>query len=466
MRLFGLEITRQKAAPAQAVDTNRGWWPLVRETFAGAWQRNAEPVKLDTALSNPVLFRCVSLIAGDIAKMRCRLVEQTPDGIWEEAESPAFSPVLRKPNRYQNRIQFFASWVISKLTTGNTLVLKERDNRGVVVGLHILDWSRVTPLVAPDGSVYYRISRDDLAGVPQDLEAIPASEVIHDRWNTMFHPLVGLSPIYACGLAALQAQEIQSNSTKFFRNGSRPGGVLTAPAHIEDDTAARLKAYWEENFSGENAGKVAVLGDGLKYEAMAFSAKDALLVDQLKWSGETICGCYGVPPYMAGVGAPQLANNVQTMAELYYSQCLQIHIESIEACLDEGLGIGYEVKVSGKVYGTEFDLDALLRMDSATQITMLAEGVKGALFKPDEARRKLGFRPVPGGNSVYLQQQNYSLEALAKRDAKEDPFATGGGNDAPDPVEPANDDNLPPEAAEAAFETMLRRDVAKAMEAA
>lgn len=239
MRLFGLEITRQKAAPAQAVDTNRGWWPLVRETFAGAWQRNAEPVKLDTALSNPVLFRCVSLISGDIAKMRCRLVEQTPDGIWEEAESPAFSPVLRKPNRYQNRIQFFASWVISKLTTGNTLVLKERDNRGVVVALHILDWSRVTPLVAPDGSVYYRISRDDLAGVPQDLDAIPASEVIHDRWNTMFHPLVGLSPIYACGLAALQAQEIQSNSTKFFRNGSRPGGVLTAPAHIEDDTAAR-----------------------------------------------------------------------------------------------------------------------------------------------------------------------------------------------------------------------------------
>jgi hypothetical protein len=31
-------------------------------------------------------------------------------------------------------------------------------------------------------------------------------------------------------------------------------------------------------------------------------------------------------------------------------------------------------------------------------------------------------KPVKGGKSPYLQQQNYSLEALAKRDAQDDPF--------------------------------------------
>ena len=30
---------------------------------------------------------------------------------------------------------------------------------------------------------------------------------------------------------------------------------------------------------------------------------------------------------------------------------------------------------------------------------------------------------MTGGESPYLQQQNYSLAALAKRDAQEDPFA-------------------------------------------
>ena len=48
--------------------------------------------------------------------------------------------------------------------------------------------------------------------------------------------------------------------------------MLTAPGAIADATAARLKTYWDTNFSGDNTGKVAVLGDGLKYEAMSVNA--------------------------------------------------------------------------------------------------------------------------------------------------------------------------------------------------
>ena len=40
---------------------------------------------------------------------------------------------MTKPNRYQTRIQFFETWLISKLRTGNAYVLKERDQRNVVV---------------------------------------------------------------------------------------------------------------------------------------------------------------------------------------------------------------------------------------------------------------------------------------------------------------------------------------------
>ncbi|MEP8872515.1 portal protein [Enterobacter hormaechei] len=33
---------------------------------------------------------------------------------------------------------------------------------------------------------------------------------------------------------------------------------------------------------------------------------------------------------------------------------------------------------------------------------------------------------IPGGDALYLQQQNFSLEALARRDASDDPFAKSG----------------------------------------
>lgn len=441
-------LTRKAASPAlRPVDQRGGWWGTIRESFAGAWQQNVE-VKLDTVLTFPTVFRCVSLIASDVAKMRIRLVELTKDGIWIDAENPAYSPVLRKPNRFQNRIQFYTHWMESKLINGNTIVLKQRDGRRVVTAEYVLDWNRVKPLVAPDGSVFYELQSDHLSGLDgSDTVTVPASEIIHDRWNTIHHPLVGTSPIYACGLAATQGIRIQNNSAQFFANGSNPGGILTAPGEIIQETADRLKAYWDENFTGKNSGKVAVLGDGLKYEAMAVKAVDAQLIEQLKWSAETVCSVFGVPPYKVGVGPAPANNNVEALGQQYYSDCLQIHIESIELCQDEGL----ELKAP---YGTEFDLDDLLRMDQATQVKTLKEATTGGLMMPDEARKKLGYGKVKGGNAVYMQQQNYSLEALAKRDQSDDPF----GNAAPPApaADLANDNAEAEEQARAALEAITK----------
>ncbi|UAK26704.1 phage portal protein [Sphingomonas nostoxanthinifaciens] len=414
-----MTVTREKAAGPTAlapIDTRRGWFSVAREPFAGAWQRGVE-VRVESVLTFSAVYACMTLIASDIAKMRMRLVQQDGDGIWNETTTPAFSPVLTKPNHFQNRIEFFEHWVISKLVSGNTYVLKERDNRNVVVGLYVLDPRRVKPLVAPNGDVYYQLSRDDLSGLPENQITVPASEIIHDRMNALYHPLVGISPIHACGLAATQGLRIQANSAKFFENNSNPGGILTAPSTIDQATADRLKRDFTENYSGENAGKIAVAGDGLKFEQLTITASDSQLIEQLKWTAETVCSCFKVPAYKVGVGAAPLNNNVEALDQQYYSQCLQILIEKIELCLDEGLALPGS-------YGTEFDLDDLLRMDTATQVKTYSDAVKGGLLKPNEGRKKLNQPPVAGGDAVYLQQQNYSIEALAKRDGSDDPFAT------------------------------------------
>lgn len=424
MRFGSYEITIRKAAPAnlQSVESRGGWWPIVREPWSGAWQEN-ESESVDTVVANSAVFACVTLIASDVAKMRCRLVEQDSNGIWTEIESAAFSPVLRKPNRYQNRIQFFYWWMASKLLHGNTYVLKQRDNRGVVRGLYILDPSRCRPLVAPDGGVYYELKTDALSGLTENqVLYAPASELIHDVGHPLFHPLVGVSPIYACGVAAVQGLRIQNNSSKFFANGSKPGGVLTAPGPISPDTAARVKTYWDENFTGDNMGKVAVLGDGLKYEGMSVTAKDSQLIDQLQWTGLDICTAFRVPGYKVGIGPAPQYNNVEALDQQYYSQRLQFDIESIELCLDEGLGLAPD-KVEGKRLGTEFDLDDLMRMDTATLVK--TEKDSAGIKTINESRKRLNLPPVTGGETVYLQHQDHSIEALAKRDAKPDPFASG-----------------------------------------
>ncbi|KAB2680333.1 phage portal protein [Brucella pseudintermedia] len=396
--------TRKSLSP---VDNRGGWWPWVREPFSGAWQRNIE-IEHDTVVANHAVFACMTLIASDIAKLRIKLVQKDSDGIWSEISNPAYSPVLRKPNGFQTRIQFMESWMLSKLSRGNTYVLKKRDLRGVVNGLYVLDPTRVRPLISSDGSIFYQLYGDDLNQIEDSL-VVPARDIIHDRFNCLFHPLVGLSPIFANGLAAVQGLKMQEHSARFFGNNANPGGILTAPGEIDDDTAKRLKEYWESNYTGKNAGKIAVLGDGLKYQQLQIAATDAQLVEQLKWSAEVVCSTFHVPGFLIGVGAEPTYNNVSNLTLRYYSQCLQKLMEDAEACLDEGLGM------DGVTLGTEFDEEALMRLDAMTQMDVL-EKSKGKLTV-NEQRKRLNQKPVAGGDTVYLQEQDHSLEWLLRRDA-------------------------------------------------
>lgn len=421
---------RTKAAVAAL--TVRDVYGPVREPFAGAWQQGVSLDPIGSLASYSPIYACATRIASDIAKLGINLRVAGADGVADLApkESP-FWRTLRKPNGYQNRIQFIRRWLLSKKLFGNTYVLKAREEaRGMVRALYVLDPRRVQAQVTPQGDVYYSISGDDLSRVHGGL-VVPASEVIHDLAPTLWHPLVGVPPIYACALSGTLGLTIQRNSAAFFANASRPSGMLSAPGTIDDVTAERLRRDWEKNYSAANIGRLAVLGDGLEYKAMTIAAEQSQLSQQLGLSAIDVATAHGMPAYKINQGPMPTNNNVQALNQQYYTDCLQTDIEDIELCLTEGLEVtdGYSV---------EFDLDGLLRMDSATQMEFLSKGVGSAIVKPNEARRKLNMPKAAGGDELYLQEQNFSLPALAKRDARDDPFAKGSAAPAPAPA-PAAD---------------------------
>lgn len=436
MNLFGLEfsVRKSKGRALTSVDGRNGKWLTIYDSYPGAWQQNVE-INLAELPAQQTVFACITLIANDVAKMGQSLMEFTKDGIWEEIYSPAFSPVLKKPNQYQNSNQFRKAWLYSKLLRGNTYVLKGRDARGVVSRLWVLDPDKVTPLVSTDGGVYYQLSDDNLSRVYGEI-IVPSSEIIHDRMNALHHPLVGLSPLYAAGLAATQGLAMQNNAARLFTNMSRPSGILVAPGPISEDNAKLLKTRWEDNFTGGNFGKTAVLGDGMKYEKLSITAAEAQFIEQLDWTSLSICTAFHVPPFKVGIGTPP--QNAEAANQIYYSDCLQDHIEDYEACMDEGLGV--DAPINGRRLGVELNVESLIRLDFLAQVKMLAEEVKGTLATPNEGRKKRNRKPVKGGDALYMQQQNYSLEALSRRDAREDPFAKSDSNPTPAPSSSEEDE--------------------------
>lgn len=399
----------------------------VHEPYAGAWQQDVAPARRERVTAFGAVYACLSLIAGDISKLPLRLLQR--DGrIWQEVENAAYSPVLRKPNRFQTTSQFLEYWVLSKFLYGNAYLLKERDARGVVVRLYPLHPECVQVRVSDEGDVYYALSPDNLAGIDVN-SFVPASEIIHDLMNPFFHPLCGISPLYACALTVTQGQRIQNNSAAFFQNMSRPSGQLTAPGKIDEATSDRLKRQFESEFSRGNVGRLLVTGNGLKYEPMTIPARDAQLIDQLKWTAEDVARVFHVPPHKIGVGNPTVNNAAQYNIE-YFSNCVQRPIQAIESLLNEGLVLGREYKV-------DLDEENLMRMDMGAQIDWLDKAVGASIMAPDEAREKLNLSPVSGGSEPLAQQQVWPLSVLAKR---EPPIAGAAALPAPSREQPEDED--------------------------
>ncbi|PIT51879.1 phage portal protein [Snodgrassella alvi] len=401
-------LFRKKSSPKAG-----GGWQSICESARGTWQfgMRMDPEDVNSFFA---VFACISKISQDISKLPL-LTKIISDGVWQTQELKGYDFIL-KPNHYQTLQQFFERWVQSKLFKGNTYVYKERDIYGKVKNLHVLHPDRVQPLVADNGEVYYQIANDRLSMIGDSSIILPASEVIHDRWNCFYHPLVGLSPVVACKVSVDNGLAIQANSRTFFKNQSRPSGILTTPGSISEETAKLIRERWNSAYGGQNQGGTAVLGDDMKYQTVTMSAADSQLIEQLRLSAEIVCSAFKMPPFLIGLAS--LPNNmkVEDLNEIYYSGCLQTLIEAIENLLTQEV-------VTDKKVSIEFDLDSLIRMNSTTLMGMLKEGVSSALMTPNEARQRIGLCPVEGGDTPYLQQQNFSLSALAKRDAKEDPFA-------------------------------------------
>lgn len=421
--------TLKKWFSGSPVQQGDGGWRSILEPFSGAWQRNVKVETHGSIASYSTVYACCSRIAQDVGKLPFRLQRLSGDSVWSEVRSPAFSPILRRPNHFQTPQQFREAWTLSRLQFGNTYVLKQRDGRGVVTGLYILDPKKVQLLVGDYGGVFYRLLTDSLTNngvyipngaVPEESGlVVPASEIIHDREpTTFFHPLIGVPPLNAALAPASKNIKIDRSSSAFFENHAAPGGLLTAPAGISDDDAATLKKYWDDNFTGSNSGKISVIGADMKFTSFAFNASDSQLVEQQKYSDYEIARAFGVPPWMLGLEQLPVGSRVDDMNTAYFTAALQARIESMEACLASGLSLPEDFRI-------EIDTTVLLRLDEQQQTEIAARLIQGGIATPNEARRRFNLPPIAGGDMVYLQEQNYSLEALSRRDEGPDPFGSG-----------------------------------------
>ena len=126
------------------------------------------------------------------------------------------------------------------------------------------------------------------------------------------------------------AKAAQSWNGSYYINGGQPSGVLEVDSDISgtmevaqaDGTTAtvNMKDYvrqeWETRQGGPgNAGRIAVLDNGMKYHAISISQRDAQFVESAELSVRDIARFFGVPLYKLQEGKQSYSSNEQNAIE-------------------------------------------------------------------------------------------------------------------------------------------------------
>jgi HK97 family phage portal protein len=381
-----------------------GWLSATAGRFMNWWQMgySLQPYGQGGAMTEA----CVSAYAQTVAMCPGDHWQSTGNGGRERITTSALSRIIRRPNDYQSMSDLLLNVTRRLYTKGEAFGVAIRNARFEIQEIH---WMRDGwPVVASDGSIFYRLSGNEIVESRFDMSApIPARDVLHVRLHTPRHPLKGESPIMAAALELMLSGAALNQQITFYVNQARPSFMLQTDQQLTGPQTEELRQRWIKQTTGENAGGTPILAWGLKAKPVTPAVGDSLLADLLKMSDQNVALAFRMPLQILGIGGTPFASTEALMSSwkaMGLGFCLN-HIE-------EAFGRLFGLKGFPDEY-LELDTNALLRSSFKEMIDALANGTR-RVMKINEARRFLDLPETDGGNEILVQQQDIPLSMAGK----------------------------------------------------
>jgi HK97 family phage portal protein len=375
-----------------------------------------------------IVEACVSAYAQTVAQCPGDHWRALDNGGRERVTNSALSRIIRRPNDYQTISDFLLNLTRRLYTEGEAFAYAVRNSRFEIVELHLMRNGRA--VVAEGGEIFYGLFGNDVAERRFDLSGpIPARDVLHVRLHTPMHPLRGVSPLLANQLSLALSGAAMNQQIAFYLNQARPSFMLETDEKLTRDEIADLRASWNEQTNGQNAGGTPILAWGLKAKPVITNANDNQLAELLKISQEDVALVFQMPLQVLGIGDTPFAST-ESLMSAWKSRGLGFALNHIE----EAFGALFGLRGMTDEY-LEFNTDALLRSSFKERVEALSAGTH-RLYTINEARALEGLPAVDGGDEIRVQQQDVPLSyganlqppGAAPPPAPQTP--SNGGNDA------------------------------------
>jgi HK97 family phage portal protein len=343
-------------------------------------------------MSNPIVYRCVNLIATAVAGIPWKLYKQLDSGKDVEVTKAAVLDLLRQPNPRMGQADFFTELVNYLQVSGNVYVKSVGPNVGPPRELYLL---------RPD---FFNIRDDCNFGCYDEdtriyeyncggtIEQIPARFMWHGRlWNPLCH-LYGLSPLQAAWRSIIQLNEALNWNVALLQNAASPTGILTSEGNLTDEQVARLKEQLATKYqSMSNAGRPMVLDGGLEWSQMSLSPKDMDFNTGQKMATKNICLALGVDPVLLGDADNRTYATYKDAEKSFYFATILPNLDRIR---DDFLNSWLLPKFPGteKMY-FEYDRDSIevLSEDRTIIWERALAALKEGLITLNEARESIGY---------------------------------------------------------------------------
>lgn len=351
-----------------------------------------------SAMQMTAVYCCVRILSEAVAGLPLHLYQYTDEGSKEKAvKHPLYFLLHDEPNPEMTSFIFRETLMTHLLLWGNAYAQIIRNGKGEIIGLYPLMPDRMTVDRDEEGRLYYEYmtSTDDAPINEKTTVKLPPSEVLHIP-GLGFDGLVGYSPIAMAKNAIGMAIACEEYGAKFFANGAQPSGVLEHPGTIKDPS--RVRESWQNTFGGsQNANKVAVLEEGMKYTPISISPEQAQFLETRKFQIDEIARIFRVPPHMVGDLEKSSFSNIEQQSLEFVKYTLDPWVSRWEQSMMRSLLTAEEKKQ----YFVKFNVDGLLRGDYASRMSGYAVGIQNGFMSPNDVRSLENMDLIPdelGGN--------------------------------------------------------------------
>ena len=391
--LFGFGQARDKPVDKAA---DAGYSFLFGRTTSG------KPVNERTAMQTTAVYACVRILAEAVASLPLHVYEYQDDGGKKLVhDHPLYYLLHDEPNPEMTSFVFRETLMSHLLIWGNAYAQIIRDGAGRVLGLYPLLPDKMDVQRDDRGNIYYVYSRNSDEN-PTFKEygniKLKAEDVLHIP-GLGFDGLIGYSPIAMAKNAVGMTLACEEYGASFFANGANPGGVLEHPGVLKDPS--KVRESWNSVYRGvNNAHKIAVLEEGMKYQQIGIPPEEAQFLETRKFQINEIARLYRIPPHMVGDLDKSSFSNIEQQSLEFVKYTLDPWVIRWEQSLQRSLLLPGE---KGK-YFIKLNVDGLLRGDYQSRMNGYAVGRQNGWFSANDIREMENMNPIPDeqGGNLYL----------------------------------------------------------------